>query len=325
MRVLVCGGAGYIGSIIVRKLIENDFDVTALDNLSTGHKESIPSSKLIVSDLLNKPEIEEIFNSNSFQVVIHVAIKPDLALDPYTCIYNNLNATLNLLECMAKKDVRKVIFASSYEIYGKPERNPVSEEDKVNVQTIFAESLNMIERLLGWYDIKYGIKAISLRTFCVGGATLDGNTGEDNGEYESVIPNVIKAALSDGVLRLSGTDFNTFDGTKILDFIHVEDVAEAFVKSIEYLHRNQRSEIFNIGSGRGQTVKELITEVENQTGKKLNVVPTAKRSGEIDSIWSDITSAKSLLSWEPKFGLSDIIQTAIYWHVKHPNGYQKLQ
>ena len=321
MRVLVTGGAGYIGSILVRKLIENDFDVIALDNLSTGHKESIPASKLITSDLLNKKEVEESFKSQTFQLVIHLAIKSGATTDPYTCIYSNLNSTLNLLECMSNSQARKIIVCSSYEVYGKPDKNIVSEESRINIQSVYAESINMIERFLGWYDLMHGIKAISLRTFCVSGASLDGNTGEDKEEYECVIPNVVKAALGDGVLRLSGADFKTSDGTRILDYVHVDDMADAFIKAIEYLHRSGRSEIFNIGSGIGHSVKEIITEVENQTGKKLNVVPFPKKASEVDAIWADITQARNLLSWEPKFSLSDMIQTAIYWHVKHPNGY----
>lgn len=324
MKVLVCGGAGFIGSVLVRNLLKNNFEVVVFDNLSTGHKEALGSATFIAGDLLDKNTLQQVFNKHSFGAVINLAVLSDpleSLQNPYLYFTANSNSILNLLECMREASVKKIIYASSSSVYGRPKVLPVNEDAPLNIESVFAETMNTSEKLLGWHDLLYGIKAISLRCFEVAGATIDGNLGEDKKVNEGLVSTLVKAASSDGVFRLPGSNCNTRDGSFVRDYLHVEDFSDAVLKSIEYLFRNPRSEIFNIGSARGFSVKEVVAEVEAQTGRKLVVIPQPKRKSEPDEVWTDNTRIKTQLNWEPKHSLTDIVQTSLYFHAKHPGGY----
>src|SRR3989344_824519 len=324
MRVLLCGGAGFIGSVLVRKLLEANNEVTVFDNFSTGHKEAVKICKVIEGDLLNFNSIDGALKTSAFNLVINLSgntASKNSFEEPYLCLKSNITASLNLVEAMKQNSVKRLIFASSSEIYGKADFLPVNEDSDFGTETVFSETLVFIERIFGWYDLLFGIKTISLRLFEVAGAMADGSIGEDKGALSSDVSVLSKAALSDGVFRMHGSDFETYDGTYIKDYVHVEDVAEAFIKSAEHLSKKPKSEIFNVCSSHGFSVKDVITEVELQTGRKINTVTSPRRKGDVDSLWADNKKAKTELSWEPKNSLADIVRSSLYWHAKRPGGF----
>ncbi|MEK7594980.1 MAG: UDP-glucose 4-epimerase GalE [Patescibacteria group bacterium] len=323
MKVLVVGGAGYIGSFVVRKLIEGNFEVLVVDNLSTGHKESVPASMLEVLDVTNQEALKEVFSTNSILAILHLANFSDpydSFKKPYAYFRDNFLTTLNLLDCAREARVKKFIYASSYNIYGFPVNDPVYEDYPVDLRSVYAETKISCERLLGWYDLLYGVRSVVLRLASVGGASLDGNMGEDKKDCLGIVSQISKASMTDGVFRIPGVDFETNDGTFIRDYIHVEDVAEAFIKALKFLTTSPKSDVFNIGGGKGYSVKELCALAEEQTGKALNLVPLNSKRIDPPKIVTSNSKAYDMLSWSPKYSIKDLIETSVYFWAKHPEG-----
>lgn len=326
MRILVTGGAGYIGSVLVRKLVSFGCEVIVFDNFSTGFKESVSaltSVKLVSGDLTNKGDFEKLKEFSDIFAVIHLAGLSsviDSLSNPYEYFKVNVTGLLNLLEFMKEVNIKRIIFASDAALYGDS-ASAFSEEAPVVIKHPYAETKNMGEKLLGWYDYTCGIKAVSLRLSEVGGATMDGNAGDakPSGSFVTI---AIQSSLSDGDIKITGTGRDTIDGSFARDFLFIEDAVEAFVKALDFLAESSKSEIFNVSSGKVSTHKQIIYEVEAQTGKNLNVTATPKKIYEAVSIPVDNSKAKKQLGWEPKHTISDIVQTALYWHVKHPEGYR---
>lgn len=326
MKLLVTGGAGYIGSVLVRKLVGFGHNVVVFDNQSTGNEHSISlieSVRFIDGDLSNPNDLKKLGPFIDFDAVIHLAKSHDVLeslVKPYDYFINNLNSTLNLLEFMREKRIKKLVFAGSSHLYGESKEDLVHEYDFLNIRTPFAESESACEKFLGWYDYVHGIKAVSLRIFEVAGAMESGSAGEHRRNM-GMVSQFVRSAVSEGVIRIPGEDFDTFDGTFERDFVHVEDVASAFILSLDFLSKNKRSEIFNICTGKKTSLKSVAYEIESQLEKDIKKIVSERRVCDVASLAGDNTKAAEILGWNPSHSFSSIVQTAIYWYIKHPRGF----
>lgn len=321
MKILITGGAGYIGSITNKLLREKGFETIVFDNLSCGHKEAVGNTKLIVGDLTDEKAIEQVFSDGTIDAVVHFAAKalaPESMKIPDIYYKNNLIGGINLLEAMRKHGCRTIVFSSSCAVYGTPVSLPVSENAPIHPESVYASSKRMFEEILDWYEVLYDIRSIKLRYFNASGATLDGSLGENHDPETHIIPIALDAASGKrSEFELYGDDYDTPDGTCIRDYIHVVDLAQAHVKALDYLAKTHTSEAFNLGVGRGYSNREVITAVEKITGKKLNVIVSPRRPGDPAQIYADNTKARNILGWEPKYSdLETIVETAWKWHTK---------
>ncbi len=319
MKVLVTGGAGYIGSITVKALLREGHDVIVFDNLINGHKESV-STRLIVGDLLDKKSLKEL-GKEKFDGVIHFAayaLAGESMEAPYKYFENNILGGLNLLEFMKDISIPNIIFSSTCAIFGTPKALPVTEDLEKNPESVYGQSKLMFEEILSWYDKVYNIKHINLRYFNAAGASIDGILGEDHNPETHIIPVAIKAALNNSPFYLFGNDYNTSDGTCIRDYIHVEDLASAHILALEKLKRSGKSDNFNLGTGKGYSNLEILEMVKKVGGKQISVVVEPRREGDPPRIFADNTKAKNELGFVTKYSnLKTIIETAWKWHEKN--------
>lgn len=325
MKILVTGGAGYIGSHTVEALQKKNFEVLVFDNLVYGHKEAV-SCPLITGDLLGKKEVEEVFKNNRIDGVVHFAayaLAGESMINPAKYFENNLQAGLNLLEMMVKYGVKQIVFSSTCAIYGYPEKLPVVEEEEKKPVSVYGESKLMFEKILNWYDRIFGIKNVCLRYFNACGASLEGKIGEDHEPETHIIPLAMKVALGQREkFTLFGEDYRTKDGTCIRDYIHVADLASAHIKALEYLFKNGESDFFNVGTGQGYSNKEILNAVDKITGVPIKIELGSRRPGDPDEIFADNRKIKEILGWKPQFSdLETIIKSAWNWHKKNPQGF----
>lgn len=325
MKILVTGGAGYIGSHTVTELLKQGHEIIVFDNLAYGHKEAV-DCPLVVGNLLHKEEIALVFEKEKFDGVIHFAayaLAGESMKEPAKYFENNLQGGLNLLEAMKNHGVSKIVFSSSCAVYGYPEKLPVSEDEGKKPVSVYGESKLMFEAILRWYDQLYGIKNVCLRYFNACGASLDGSVGEDHNPETHLIPLAIGTALGQREKQIIfGHDYKTPDGTNIRDYVHVSDLATAHIKSMEYLQKKNISDCFNVGTGKGYSVKEIIEAVKKVSGVDFKVEIGERRPGDPDAVWADNTKIKKVLGWEPKYSdLETIVKTAWNWHKSHPQGY----
>jgi UDP-glucose 4-epimerase len=324
-KILVTGGAGYIGSFMVRELKAKGFDPVILDNLSQGHKESVTGFRLEQIDLVTQKEkLDNLLSSEKFDGVVHMASFIQMGesyKNPAKYYLNNVYGFMNLLDSIKEHGVNNVILSSSAGVYGNPVRVPIKEDDAKNPLNPYGETKYVMERMLEDYDAAYGIKFISIRYFNAAGAALDGSIGEDHLEESHLIPNIIKSALAGSEFTLFGDDYVTPDGTCIRDYIHVLDLVETHSKAMEKLLSGSQSNFYNAGMGKGYSNKEIIKSVEDVTGLKINVKILPKREGDANSLYADISKIQSELGWQPKYSVNDIVKTAYIWHKTHPNGY----
>lgn len=325
MKILVTGGAGYIGSHTVAELIAQGHQVVVFDNLSFGHKQAV-TCPLVVGDLLNKQEISSVFDKENFDGVIHFAafaLAGESMKEPAKYFENNLLGGLNLLEAMKTHGVDKIIFSSTCAQYGFPERLPVTEEESKKPVSVYGESKLMFETILQWYDSLFGIKNVCLRYFNAGGASLDSSIGEDHKPETHIIPIAIQTALGQREkFVIFGTDYKTPDGTNIRDYVHVLDLADVHIKALEYLTKESESNFFNVGTGRGYSNREIVEMIKKVSGVDFLVEEGPRRLGDPDAIYADNTKIKKVLNWESKHSdLETIIKTAWNWHKTHPQGY----
>jgi len=325
MKILVTGGAGYIGSHTVQELIREGYEVVVFDNLVCGHKEAI-ECPLIEGDLLNKSDIEKAFEKEKFNGVIHFAayaLAGESIENPYKYFQNNILGGLNLLETMRNFKVKRIVFSSTCAIYGYPQKLPVKEEEEKKPVSVYGESKLMFEKILNWYDKIYGIKNICLRYFNACGASLDGKIGEDHEPETHIIPVAIQVALGQKEkFILFGDDYPTPDGTCIRDYIHVLDLASAHIKALEYLFEKNQSDYFNVGTGKGYSNKEILEMVKKISGVDFKIEIGKRREGDPAAIYADNSKIKKILGWEPKYSdLETIIKTAWDWHKNHPSGF----
>lgn len=325
-KILVTGGAGYIGSQTVAALVSLGYDVVVFDNLVYGHRKAI-RRPLVKGSLLNKKEVEEVFDKEKFDGVIHFAayaLAGESMKVPGKYFENNILGGVNLLESMVKHGVDNIVFSSTCAIYGYPKKLPVSEDEEKKPVSVYGESKLMFEKVLEWYGTIFGVKNICLRYFNAAGASLDGSMGEDHDPETHIIPLVMRATGERRKFTLFGDDYNTKDGSCVRDYVHVLDLADAHVKALEYLFEKKESNFFNVGTGKGYSNKEIIKAVEKVVGRKIEVEIGQRREGDPDQIYADNSKIKKILRWKPKYSdIDTIVESAWKWYKKHPKGYKK--
>lgn len=327
MKVLVTGGAGYIGSHTVRALLENNHEVVVLDTLELGNKQAIKEVKLWQGGFGDDALLDRLFEQERLEAVIHIAAykAPGESMqEPGKYFRNNVGGTVSLLEAMAHHHARFIVFSSSCSIFGTPQELPVSEDAPKHPESVYGETKLMGETLLKWYDVTRGIRSSSLRYFNASGASLDNSIGENWDRTQNLIPLVMKAAV--GVresISVFGTDYPTRDGSAIRDYIHVVDLANAHVKALEQLAREDRSTAYNLGTGTGYTVLEIIKESKRISGVDFKVEYAPRRPGDPTAVWADCSKAERELGWKAQYGLETILETAWRWHSTHPKGFEE--
>jgi len=325
MNILITGGAGYIGSITNWFLKSKGHTTVIFDNLQNGHKEAVGDTMLIVGDLRSKDEIKKVFQDHAFDAVIHfaaLALAGESMEKPYEYFFNNIVGGMNLLEAMRGSSCRTIIFSSTCAVYGFPKDLPVTETSPIAPASAYGASKRNFEEILAWYDSIYKIKHANLRYFNACGALPDGSLGEAHLPETHIIPVALSKAVSGESFSLYGKDYKTPDGTCIRDYIHVLDLADAHLRAVEYLLKNNTSFAVNLGVGKGYSNLEILRAVEEATGKKVSVTEKPRRWGDPDAIFADNTKAKEMLGWTPQYtSISSIIQTAWKWYEKHPKGY----
>lgn len=319
--ILIVGGAGYIGSHVNKVLNERGYETIILDNLSYGHEESVKWGTLCKCDLANINEVDDIFTKYDINAVMHFSSFIDVGesvRNPEKYYNNNVVNTMNLLNVMLKHDVKKFIFSSTCATYGIPQKIPLTENHPQNPINPYGWTKLMVERILKDYDTAYGLKSVILRYFNASGADESGIIGEWHNPETHLIPLILDAAMGKREdIKIFGTDYDTPDGTCIRDYIHVTDLADAHILSLEYLNKNNQSNQFNLGNGQGFSVKEVIESVKRVTGRNFNVTQTQRREGDPAILIGSSKKAKDTLGWDPQYvNIDKIIETAWIWHQK---------
>lgn len=326
MAILVTGGAGYIGSHTVAELLSRGQEVVVIDNLQSGHRESLLGGKLYEGDLRDKELLAKLFSENDIEAVIHFAANSlvgESMQNPVKYYDNNVYGTLCLLEAMEAANVRKIVFSSTAATYGEPKKVPIEETDPTQPTNVYGETKLTMERMMSWFDQVLGIKYVALRYFNAAGAHEGGTIGEDHRPESHLIPLILQAALGQRPsIQVFGDDYNTPDGTCVRDYIHVSDLADAHLRAVDHLIGGGDSNVFNLGNGQGFSVKEVISKVREVTGKDFPVIISPRRAGDPAVLIASSDKARSVLGWTPKRDkLDDIIRSAWEWHSHHPNGY----
>ena len=327
MKILVTGGAGYIGSHCALRLMETGYDVVIFDNYSTGHKETAEILKnvdadgkvlaTIEGDLLNYSDINVAFDSYPIDAVIHFAAFSQVAesmKDPGKYYRNNVCGTLNLLDAMRSHGVNKIVFSSTAATYGEPEYTPIDEDHPQRPINPYGMSKLMIEHIMDDYDSSYGLHSVRLRYFNVAGADPEERIGEMHEPETHLIPNILKSVNGDGhKFSMFGTDYPTRDGTCIRDYVNVVDLADAHILALNYLDRGGKTDYFNLGTENGSSVKEVFAACESITESKISVDICGRRPGDPAVLVACNKKAREVLRWEPKYSLKDSIKTAYQW------------
>jgi UDP-glucose 4-epimerase len=325
-KIIVTGGAGYIGSFIVRELKSNGFDPIIIDNFSQGHRKAVESFPIEEIDLVTEPEkLTNFFIHVKPTGVIHMASFIQMGesfKNPGKYFKNNLLAAINILESMAASETNKIVFSSSAGIFGNPQTLPIKENDIKNPENPYGETKLMIERILYWYEKAYGIRNIAIRYFNAAGASLDGSIGEDHPQESHLIPILIKKALAGKEAQIFGEDYDTPDGTCVRDYIHVLDLASAHILAIKALIEGRESNSYNAGSGKGYSNKEIVNMIRQVSGLDLKTNFADRRAGDAATLYASIEKIEKDLGWKPKYSLKEIIETAYSWHKNNPEGYK---
>jgi len=333
MNVLVVGGAGYIGSIMCRLLMDRGYHTTVLDNLSLGHRAAVDKRiSFVEGDLSDNNLLEKIFTSMKVDAVMHFAafaLVAESVQNPLNYYYNNVANTANLLLAMRKTGVRYFIFSSSAAVFGNPKEIPIIETHPQRPINPYGRSKVMVEEILKDTSTAGDLNFVSLRYFNAAGAYPDGSLGEDHKNETHLIPLTLKATMDKEAggrpLTIYGTDYDTPDGTCIRDYIHVLDLAEAHILALQYLFDGGKSDFFNLGNGKGFSVLEIIRVAEEVTGKKASVVYGNRRPGDPSVLVASSEKITKILGWQPRYaGIKTIIDTAWKWHSMHPRGYESL-
>lgn len=319
MTVLVTGGAGYIGSHVVRKLLEQNYKVVIIDNLSRGHKESVPGEAVFENaDLLDSNAIREVLSRHTIDAVIHFAAFAyvgESVDNPEIYYKNNVGGSISLISALKDFNINKVVFSSTCSLYGNPEIIPISENESIKPINPYAKTKHMIENVLQDFDTAYGMKHVALRYFNAAGDDFDGVIGESHQPETHLIPIVLEAALGKRKsVQVFGNDYPTADGTCIRDYIHVYDLADAHIRALKYLSEGGKSEVVNLGTGDGYSVMQIIETAKKVTGCEVPYSVSGRRAGDPAVLIADNRKAKQLLGWRPEYNLEDIISSAWTWH-----------
>ncbi len=321
-KVLVTGGAGYIGSITCKALAANGYLPVTLDNLSLGHDWAVQWGPLVQADLRDRSAVERALAAHDIKAVVHFAASAyvgDSMRDPAAYYQNNVLTTLTLMDAMRTVGVDTMIFSSSCSVYGNPVRLPMDETHPTGPLSPYGQSKLDSERALSWYAQAYGFRWIALRYFNAAGADPDGQLGEDHDPETRIIPRAILASLGWAPrLEVFGGDYDTADGTAVRDYVHVSDLAEAHVRALTGLKQGLRSQVLNLGIGCGYSVLEVLNQVRKSTGREVPYVLAPRRTGDPAVVIANADAAVREIGWAPKHSsLEEIVQSAYLWHLKH--------
>lgn len=329
-KILVPGGAGYIGSHTVAYLVNSGYEVVVADNLETGHKQAVhPGAKLYVGDIRDRAFLEGVFEAEKIDAVVHFAaysLVGESMTDPLKYYDNNVGGTRTLLEAMIAHGVKTLVFSSTASVYGEPGSIPIFETDPVCPTNTYGATKLTIEQMLSFTKIAHDVRYVSLRYFNACGAQPDGNIGEDHRPETHLIPIILQAANGRRPeIKVFGSDYDTKDGTCIRDYVHVCDLAAAHVLALRYLMNGGESGVFNLGNGKGFSVLEVIKAAEEVLGRKIPSVFAERRSGDPARLVASGEKAKKLLGWTPEYtDIREIIRTAWNWYSKHPGGFGEM-
>lgn len=328
MAILVCGGAGYIGSHAVHALVEKGEQVVIVDNLQTGHRGALnPAAKFYEGDIRDAAVLDKIFTENKIEAVIHFAANSlvgESMEKPLLYFNNNVYGMQVLLEAMVRHGVDKIVFSSTAATYGEPKRVPIHEDDETCPTNTYGETKLTMEKMMKWVSRANGVRYVSLRYFNAAGALPDGSIGEDHKTETHLIPLILQVPTGRrDHITVFGDDYPTPDGTCLRDYIHVVDLADAHVLALEHLRKGGASDIFNLGNGQGFSVKEMIAAAEKATGRSIKVEIGARRAGDPAQLIASSEKARTVLGWKPQFtDVEQVIGTAWKWHESHPHGYE---
>lgn len=330
MRLLVLGGAGYIGSHTAVELLDRGHEVVIADNLITGYKQAVPKEAVFYQgDIRDYNFLNNLFKTEKIDAVIHFAafsLVGESVANPLKYYENNLYGTKVLLQAMIDNNVDKIVFSSTAATYGEPENIPILESDRTCPTNPYGETKLAMEKMMKWSANAYQLRYVSLRYFNACGAHKSGKFGEAHNPESHLIPLVLQVPNGKREsVSIYGTDYDTPDGTCIRDYIHVTDLAEAHILAVEYLMKGGESNVFNLGNGVGYSVREVIETARKVTGHPIPAVEIPRRAGDPARLVASGEKAKTVLGWEPKItSLEDIIRSAWVWHSTHPNGYNEI-
>jgi UDP-glucose 4-epimerase len=333
MKVLVTGGAGYIGSVVAAELLQTGHEVVVFDNLSRGHRLAVPkNAKLVVGDLADRAALDQVLRSRSIDAVMHFAALIEAGESmkvPEKFFRNNTSNALTLLEAMLAAGVKHFVFSSTAALFGNPDCTPIEEDDPVHPTNAYGESKLAVERMLGWFHQIHNLRYASLRYFNAAGASRP-DRGEAHQPETHLIPRILQVALGRSLhVNIFGTDYPTVDGTCIRDYIHVSDLAHAHLLAFEALEVGANSSpptcrplIYNLGNGQGFSVRQVIEVAREVTGHPIPVIESPRRAGDPAVLIASSAKIRRELGWQPKFPtLRAIVESAWQWHRTHPDGY----
>lgn len=325
MKLLIVGGAGYIGSFMTKRLLDDGHAVVVVDSLERGHKEMVDSrAELMQGDVLDKEFVRSVFSSHQFDAVMHfgayIAVGESMK-EPGKYFHNNVFSTIQLLDAMHEYNVKHFIFSSTGTVYGTPKKLPIPEDHEKDPENPYAESKLMVEKILHWYYQIHNIGFAVLRYFNAAGGALDGSMGENHDPETHLIPLAIKAAITGNEFFLFGDDYETHDGTGVRDYIHVLDLVEAHIMTLQKLQQQNGAYTYNVGTGKGSSNKEVIEMVKKISGKDFPVVIKPRREGDVAETVADTTKIQSELGYAPKNSdLETIVKSAWEWHKSQTHG-----
>ncbi len=328
MAILVCGGAGYIGSHVVKLLAENNEEVVVIDNLETGHVDAVDERAILeLGDLKDEEFLNRVFSKHKIDGVIDFAafsLVGESVFEPLKYFENNFYGTLCLLKAMKKYDINNIVFSSTAATYGEAENIPILETDKTEPTNPYGESKLAVEKMFKWAANAYGLKYTVLRYFNVAGAYPTGEIGEAHSCETHLIPIILQVALGQREkIGIYGDDYPTEDGTCIRDYIHVMDLADAHLLALNRLKNGGDSQIFNLGNGEGFSVKQVIEVARKITKHPIPAEVSPRRAGDPAKLVASSKKATEMLNWKPKYNkLEQIIESAWNWHKNNPNGYE---
>ncbi|HCN58427.1 MAG TPA: UDP-glucose 4-epimerase GalE [Exiguobacterium sp.] len=328
MAVLVVGGAGYIGSHAVYQLVDAGQDVVVIDHLKSGHREAVhPKARFYEGDIRDRAFLDTVFETETIDQVVHFAafsLVGESMEHPLAYFDNNVYGTQVLLEAMMAHDVKQIVFSSTAATYGEQEQMPILETATTNPTNAYGETKLMMEKMMRWCETAYGLNYVALRYFNVAGARATGEIGEDHTPETHLVPLVLEVANGQRpVISIYGDDYATEDGTCIRDYIHVEDLIDAHLLALEYLKQGNTSDVFNLGSSRGFSVREIIEAARRVTGHAIPEQVVARRAGDPSTLIAGSDKAKTVLGWTPRrTEIDTIIQDAWRWHEQRPQGYK---
>lgn len=328
-KVLLTGGCGYVGSHVLHLLLERGYECTILDNLSTGHTQALSGGELIVGDVGDQAFLNTLFSSTKFDAILHFAgfIEAGESVEnPQKYIENNVLKPVTLLEVLRQNKPIPILFSSTAAVYGNPTELPIKEGSTILPTNPYGLTKLLFEEMLYTYEKAFGFKSVSLRYFNAAGAHESGRIGEDHDPESHLLPLICKTALGKREsIKIFGTNYPTPDGTCIRDYIHVMDLAEAHLLALEALLKGKSAAVYNLGNGKGYSVRQVITTVKNITGINFSIIETAPRPGDPAALVASSERAFKELGWIPSRSLDDIVRSAWNWHSSHPAGYEKKQ